>query len=367
MPSIPLLGGSAKPAGEQTTGSITPTAAAVVPAAGPAASTGSCQSQVEAEARAKRLVVLVRAEFPVSRDAHFGSGVVIAARNRSLYVVTARHVVHKDRAGKPAIKVALSDNDRPGVPATVLATRFPARGAYADLAVLQVDGAALPPDLASGLAIVRDSRDGTPVKEALVIGNPADRGKTVSPLASALMPVPDVLQVTSTIEPGYSGGGAFDRSWRLIGIVFNDSSSFAQAYPIDPVLSLLRQMDIAVDLAPAPAAKKGIHLTQVSGEPPDLNASVSRNVRDLLQRDGFEPGCDSPDAHKLTVSVRVRAGSLTTSVAEIQSVVSRPGGGELARLRQEIHYTSFNSANSIEAKVKPMAQELVQKVAVAAK
>lgn len=327
-----------------------------------------CQRLVDAESRAKAFVVLIRTRFSTSGSQQFGAGVIVAVRDNAIYVVTARHVVHQERGGKAVVEVAFGADEKRYAPAAVVPAKpKPSGEPLSDLAVVQVDARAAPTDASTGLnwAVVRHQTNVFDLKDVAVIGNPGARGKTVTPPGPAQFASSYELRVNSGVmEQGYSGGGAFDRQWRLVGIVYEDRGSFAAAYPIEPVLKLVGGMGVPVDLTAAASSKKGIHLARVSGEPDALRSSVSSAVRDVLQRGGYEPDCDTPDAHKLTMTVAVRPASLSTSVAEIQSVFVGPTGAQLATERQQLHYQNvWGTAEAIEARVKPAAQELVQKLA----
>jgi hypothetical protein len=316
-------------------------------------------------------VVLIRSRFATSRAEQFGAGVIVSVRNNIVHVVTARHVVHQERGGKATVEVAFAVDETRYVPATVASTKPRQAGEpLSDLAVLQVDAKPLSGQILAGSswAVVRHKADVFDLKDVAVIGNPGARGKSVTPPGPAQFASGNELRINSGVmEQGYSGGGAFDAQWRLVGIVYEDRGSFAAAYPIEPVLKLIADTGLPVDLAAAGTSKKGIHLARVAGEPPELRTSVSSAVRDLLQREGYDPDCDTPDAYKLTMTVGVRPASLSTTVAEIQSIFVGPTGAQLATERQQLHYQNvWGAAQSQDAKVKSAAQELLQKLAKAA-
>jgi S1-C subfamily serine protease len=163
--------------------------------------------------RAVGSTVQLRAEWP-GEARRWGSGVVVAsdaAAGRS-WVVTTRHLLN--RSAPPTVHV-LVPNDKRALPARVLRT-----STDADLAVIEIDGAALPAVVLGEAARLGD--------EVWVIGFPWGKRLTVvsgvvSEIAAAegqveLQGTPRMVDAPASY--GSSGGGVFDASTgALIAIV----------------------------------------------------------------------------------------------------------------------------------------------------
>jgi S1-C subfamily serine protease len=138
-----------------------------------------------------------------------GSGVVITPDG---YALTNDHVV---AAASGAVHVALSDG-------RTLGARLVGRDPATDLALLQVDGGALP------FARVAADRQARPGQLAIAIGNPLGFDSTVtagivSATGRSLRSVhgrliESVIQHTAPLNPGNSGGPLLDSSGAVIGV-----------------------------------------------------------------------------------------------------------------------------------------------------
>jgi S1-C subfamily serine protease len=137
-----------------------------------------------------------------------GSGVVISQDG---LVVTNSHVVGKHRE----VHVALPDGSR-------LAGRVLGADPDTDLAILKVDGSALP------IAALGDSADLRRGQIAIAIGNPLGFESTVTAgVISALgrslrspsgRPIEDVIQTDAALNPGNSGGALVSSRGEVVGI-----------------------------------------------------------------------------------------------------------------------------------------------------
>jgi len=165
-----------------------------------------------------------------------GSGIVLTSDG---YIITCKHVVD----GAETIKVILNDDTE--YEATLIGS-----DARSDLAVLKIEAVGLTP------ATLGDSDMLTVGEEVIAIGNPLGelRGTATSGIVSALsrdVMVGSVdmslIQTDAAISPGNSGGGLFNSSGSLIGIVnAKASSSNAEglgfAIPVSSVRTIISNL-----------------------------------------------------------------------------------------------------------------------------
>ena len=137
-----------------------------------------------------------------------GSGVVVSADG---YIVTNNHVVD----GATNIKVTLANKTT--YDATVVGT-----DEKTDIAVVKINASGLTP------AVFGDSSQIVVGQDVVVIGNPLGSlgGSVTKGIVSALdrqvtieNQTMTLLQIDAAVNPGNSGGGAFDANGNLIGIV----------------------------------------------------------------------------------------------------------------------------------------------------
>ncbi|MBL8342903.1 MAG: trypsin-like peptidase domain-containing protein [Rubrivivax sp.] len=165
----------------------------------PAAAAGPLSAE-EVFARAAPSVVRVNAIGPGGEVAAFGSGVVVDAGT----VVTNCHV-----ARRGATLTVKHGNDK-------LDARITTADEAHDLCKLSVVGLAAPSVRIGEVASLRVGQ------KVYAIGSPQGLDLTLSDgMVSSLREVPDgtVVQTTAPISPGSSGGGLFDESGTLVGIV----------------------------------------------------------------------------------------------------------------------------------------------------
>lgn len=165
-----------------------------------------------------------------------GSGIILTSDG---YIVTCKHVVD----GVDTIKVILNDDTE--YDATLVGT-----DSRSDLAVLKID--------ATGLtcATLGDSDMLTVGEDVIAIGNPLGelRGTATSGIVSALsreVTVENVamslIQTDAAISPGNSGGGLFNSSGSLIGIVnakasSEDAEGLGFAIPVSSVKTIISNL-----------------------------------------------------------------------------------------------------------------------------
>ena len=162
-----------------------------------------------------------------------GSGVILTEDG---YIATCAHVVN----GAKSVKVTL--NDDTSYDATIVGT-----DTKNDIAIIKIEATGLTP------AIVGDSTTLTVGSEVIAIGNPLGelRGTATAGIISATNRTIEVegqamtlIQTDAAISPGNSGGGLFDATGKLIGIVnakVSDSRAEGLGFAI-PVNSVLDEI-----------------------------------------------------------------------------------------------------------------------------
>ena len=162
-----------------------------------------------------------------------GSGVILTEDG---YIATCAHVVD----GAKSVKVTL--NDDTSYDAAIVGT-----DSKNDIAIIKIDATGLVP------AVVGDSQTLTVGSEVIAIGNPLGelRGTATAGIISATNRTIEVegqamtlIQTDAAISPGNSGGGLFDATGKLIGIVnakVSDSRAEGLGFAI-PVNSVLDEI-----------------------------------------------------------------------------------------------------------------------------
>ena len=163
-----------------------------------------------------------------------GSGVILTADG---YIATCAHVVNN------AKKIVVTLNDDASYEATLVGTDL-----RNDLAIIKIEAEGLTP------ATLGDSDMLTVGEDVIAIGNPLGelRGTATSGIVSAVRRSVNVegtnmelIQTDAAISPGNSGGGLFNASGKLIGIVnakVSDTSAEGLGFAI-PVNSVVREIN----------------------------------------------------------------------------------------------------------------------------
>jgi serine protease Do len=165
-----------------------------------------------------------------------GSGIILTSDG---YIVTCRHVVY----GVETITVILNDDTE--YQATLIGS-----DSRSDLAVIKIDATGLTP------AALGDSEMLTVGEEVIAIGNPLGelRGTATSGIISALSREVTIenasmslIQTDAAISPGNSGGGLFNASGSLIGIVNakasgSNSEGLGFAIPVSSVNTIISNL-----------------------------------------------------------------------------------------------------------------------------
>ncbi len=162
-----------------------------------------------------------------------GSGVILTEDG---YIATCAHVVE----GAKSVKVTLNDDTT--YDAVIVGT-----DTTNDIAIIKIEATGLTP------AIVGDAETLTVGSEVIAIGNPLGelRGTATAGIISAVNLTIEVegqtmtlVQTDAAISPGNSGGGLFDATGKLIGIVnakVSDSRAEGLGFAI-PVNSVLDEI-----------------------------------------------------------------------------------------------------------------------------
>ncbi|MEZ4509283.1 MAG: trypsin-like peptidase domain-containing protein [Eubacteriales bacterium] len=165
-----------------------------------------------------------------------GSGIILTSDG---YIVTCKHVVD----GAETIKVILNDD-------TEHEAKLIGSDSRTDLAVLKIEATGLVP------ATLGDSDMLTVGEDVIAIGNPLGelRGTATSGIVSALSREVTVgsmdmslIQTDAAISPGNSGGGLFNASGSLIGIVNakasgSNSEGLGFAIPVSDVKTIISNL-----------------------------------------------------------------------------------------------------------------------------
>ena len=165
-----------------------------------------------------------------------GSGVILSEDG---YILTCQHVI------EGATRITVATRDGNSYEATLVGAN-----ADADIAVVKIDATGLTP------AVIGDSEQLAAGDTAIVIGNPLGTlGGTVTyGIISATDrelvvdgSTKDLIQTDASISPGNSGGGLFNGSGELIGIV-EAKSSYQEAEGLGFAIPINQAMSIAQNL-----------------------------------------------------------------------------------------------------------------------
>ena len=206
---------------------------------------GEPMTKSEAAAAVKDSVVEITTEQVVT-GSYFnqyvksgaGSGVIIAEEG---YIITNNHVIK----GASSIKVRLTNGNE--YPAELVGT-----DANTDIAVIKIDAG----DEKLTVATLGSSAKLAVAEDVLVIGNPLGTlgGSVTSGIISALAREITVdgesmtlIQTSAAVNPGNSGGGMFNLSGELVGIVNaksvgTDVEGLGFAIPIDTAYDIVLQL-----------------------------------------------------------------------------------------------------------------------------
>ncbi|WP_414756731.1 tetratricopeptide repeat protein, partial [Anabaena sp. CCY 9910] len=196
----------------------------------------------------KRSVVLITAEFSNSerQGTEIGTGVVIRREANRTLILTNRHVIFDGREQGKNIQVEFFSSppsDRVRMRRDAKLFKMTNQDGL-DLAVLEISGK-LPEDI-QPLSI-----SATPITPAMpiqIIGHSAKRGedKSWSREKGKISSYKNQeLEISTVLQPGYSGSPVLDSQNRLVGIVYaRQNKTRNSAYPISEVKKLLSTWNI---------------------------------------------------------------------------------------------------------------------------
>ncbi|MEQ1871204.1 MAG: serine protease [Vicinamibacterales bacterium] len=198
----------------------------------------------EAEAQAKRLVVMIKGKL--DGEDTIGAGVLFGAGQDRLYVATANHVVRRGPGEATDVMVMLQWLPGEWVPARVLASV----DAKADLAVLVVPGLR---DLSFESAWFAEGRlGGVPQRgdevNFLGYGNGEAWHSLAKPDAVSAPASESIRFQSAFLAQGDSGGALVNAQWQIIGLNLSDQQGGGAAIPIARVLARAREWGYPVDI-----------------------------------------------------------------------------------------------------------------------
>jgi Trypsin-like peptidase domain len=191
---------------------------------------------------ARNLVVRIDAYLEGLNLPTFGAGIVIAAATTNeLYVVTAKHVVE----GGARFDVSFAFSPDSVYPGRVLWTSQDRDIAVLSVAPSQADVATVE----KSFTRLGNPRALVPRSQVYPVGCPSG-DCWLQPTADQMTtPGPVVLEFQSAfVREGHSGGGLFDDTWELVGMITQGDLRRAEAIPVDFLLNEVRRM---ASLSPA--------------------------------------------------------------------------------------------------------------------
>jgi hypothetical protein len=244
----------------------------------------------------------------------YGAGVVIGIQGDNIFIVTARHVVEGENGAE--IK-ATFNGDRQNVYQATISNI----SANKDVAFLIVRDGSLADVMKR--TIVWQSLPGkssaTESQYVSIIGNSGGEGWTKSEILERVIArASNGIKVEShSTRPGTSGGGVFDPSEELVGIVSTDNGQVAAVVPIEGALQDAKGFGISVGLTENRAATPAVYVAALKGAPGNWGDDVATLVRQKLGRVRRVIECENEKAISMKGSVEFRSPTLTTDVAAI--------------------------------------------------
>ncbi len=251
-----------------------------------------------------------------------GSGVILSTDG---YIVTNNHVV------SGASKITVTTKDGQSYNATLIGT-----DSKTDLAVLKVEAEGL------NAAVLGDSDALQVGEDAIVIGNPLGQlgGTVTNGIISAKSrdvtidgETMSLLQTNAAVNPGNSGGGLFDRSGNLVGVINAKSSGsdvegLGFAIPINTARPVIEDLISKGYVSGRPSM--GVTIVDILDFQTAMRYQVNRlgvYIRDVNPGSGAEAAGLKSGDYVLTAD-----GSEVASSADLKAAVDAHEVGEAVQL-----------------------------------
>ncbi len=208
-----------------------------------------------AASAAKLSSVVVQTNESSGSNVNFGAGVIYSIENDTAYIITCYHVVEKaatsDASSQITVYVYLYDNQ------SAISAEIVGYLVDEDVAILKIKNNIVKSSYCQA-ATLADSTYITEGDTVFAIGNPLNSGISVT--SGVISEVSTIIsgtkirsiKIDAAVNPGNSGGGIFDASGKLLGIVRSKSytvisggtnipvDNTAYALPINKVKSITK-------------------------------------------------------------------------------------------------------------------------------
>ncbi len=198
-----------------------------------------------AHARAEQLVVMLESSFQVGRSGYAsGAGVVFYEDDTTVRIVTANHLVRTFVEGRTEVADTVSVRFAYDRHVNVAATVLDDYSGPEDLAIIEVDRRDIPRDASDfQFDIFHHAAELKVGSKVFPMGNPEGNEWGTPYIPDRVNRVRKYIDFESNfVTFGHSGGGLFDKSWRLVGLILSDDGeSLYRAVPIEFVSAYLRR------------------------------------------------------------------------------------------------------------------------------
>lgn len=290
---------------------------------------------------ADRSVVMLEVISP--SGVQFGAGVIFAVREATIFIVTAAHVV--DVQGARINVNFLADRGK------AYHGRLVSRSSNVDVAFIVVEDGGLAEFLRRTLdwQLLPSKGSGAKAGYATIIGNNGGRpwSKPVGPERIMSHDANELIVDSRATRPGASGGGLFDPSDELLGIVYSDVyGQAAQAFAIERVLQEARRLGLPVDIRENRLATPAVFVAPLRGAPADWGNEVAETIRQKLWQTRRVIECENERAIGLFGNVEIATRTLMTDAIRITwRFTSEAGAGSSSVVQYlEISHPPFLGA-----------------------
>ena len=248
-----------------------------------------------------------------------GAGIVISVQDTRIFIVTAKHVVVEAGRNAAEVRVRFKGTEA-RFQAQFAASQF---SAGIDMAVVIVEDAKLANALGQALPwhLLRSRAHGLETQFAIIVGQGGGQSwaKSIAPEPIAKRDQKSIAIESKIVQPGFSGGGVFDPSGQLIGLILSDNNGIAEAYSIQFVLAEASRLGFPIDLKEIPYSKDSVFIAPIAQAPGEWGQQIEAALRRKLQERGHQVlDCDAPKVAKIRADIDVRQPSATTDVAVIK-------------------------------------------------